>query len=358
MNQKSQDGAAKQNVPKPELAPSVQNLEAEGQLARAAAALRRVTSAPAEPLSPADIIALQRTVGNQVVQRTLAVGSPGRDGVHRGRGLITPRVSAAVQRAGTGIAKGDTVDDFAEGARGVQSEWEKLSASERANKLGALANAALATIKVPPVTILMADLGKGSGAFNSATWTLKINTTIISKDSITEAELADLSNTFYHEARHAEQYFRVARWVAGLGKPASYIAPRLGIPGRIAIAAVDKPLKPAGLLDELLGDGKERAQEIAEAKEWAASLGPIGQKRYSKVVKELDAADKALEEALAAYRASPTEENKEKAKKARDVFKKKYRAYRSFADEKDAFKVGAGAEEAFKSAGSQGSEND
>ena len=61
---------------------------------------------------------------------------------------------------------------------------------------------------------------------------------------------------------------------------------------------------------------------------------------------------------LAQQKGRSTEENKEKAKKARDAFNKKYRAYRSFVDEKDAFKVGAGAEEAFKSAGSQGSEND
>ncbi len=204
----------------------------------------------------------------------------------------------------------------------------------------------------------MADLGKGSGAFNSATWTLKINTTIISKDSVTEAELADLSNTFYHEARHAEQYFRVARWMAGVGRSASSIARHLGIPGRIATAAKDKPLEPIGLLDELLGDDTERAQEIAEARRWAVSLGPRGRQRYSKVVKELDAAEKAFDAALAAYRASSTEENKEKAKEARDTYKRKYRAYRRFVEEKDAFKVGAGAEEAFKGAESQGTEND
>lgn len=354
MNQKSQDGAAKQDVPKPELTPSVQDLAAEGQLARSAAALRRVSSDPAEPLSPGEITALQRMVGNQAVQRTLAMGSSGRDAVRRGPALVTARAGAAVQRIDTGIAKGETVKEFAEGARGVQSEWENLSASDRANKLGALANAALATVKVPPVTIIMADLGSTSGAFSSAAWTMKISTTIISKDSVTEAELAELSNTFYHEARHAEQVFRVARWMAGVGRSASAIALHLAIPGRIANAAKDEPLEPIGILDQLLGDDNERAAEIAEARRWATALGPAGRQRYSKVVKEMEDAEKAFNEALDAYRASQTDENRKKAKEARDTYKRKYKAYRRLVEEKDAFQVGGEAEQAFQGAGSQG----
>ncbi len=348
MNQKSQDGAAKQDVPKPELTPPVEDLAAERLLAQSAAALRRTSSAPAEPLNPGEILALQRTVGNQVVQRTLA---PGRDGRQRGPALVTAREGAVVQRAGTGIAKGETVKAYADGARQVQSEWEKLSTSERANRLGALANAALATVSVPPVTIVTADLGSTNGDFSSSTWTMRINTTIISKDSATESELARLSNTFYHEARHAEQVFRVARWMAGVGRSASAIAQHLGIPGRIANAAKAEPLEPIGILDALLGDDSERAAEIAEARQWAVSLGPAGRRRYSKVVDEMEAAEKAFNEALDAYKASQTEENREKAKKARDTYKEKYRAYRRFVEERDAFKTGGEAEQAFQWAG-------
>ena len=353
MSQKSQDSTAKQTVPKPDLTPAVEHLTAEGPTALAAAALQRLATSPDEPLNPGDVLALQRTLGNQLVQRTLAAGVAGRGGVHRGPALVTTRARAAIQRAGTGIAKGETVDDFAEGARGVQSEWADLSASQRANKLGALANAALASVKVPEVTILMTDLGKGSGAFNSGSWTLKINTNIVSKDTVTEAEMAALSDTFYHEARHAEQFYRVARYVAGLGKSATYISTRLGIPGRIANEATRNKLKEPGVLDELMGTDKELAQEIAEAKEWTEALGPRGQKRYAKVSKELKAASKALDDALAAYKASPTDENKAKVIKARNTYNKKYRAYRNFADEKDAWKVGGKAGEAFKSAGSE-----
>lgn len=356
MNQKSQDGAAKQDVPKPELTPPVQDLTTEGPLAQSAAALRRVSSAPAEPLSPGEVIALQRTVGNQVVQRTLA---PGRDGVQRGTAPVTARADAAVQRTDTGIAKGETVKEFAEGARGVQSEWEKLSASERANKLGALANQALATVKVPPVTITIGELPAGAGgSFSCDTWTLTISQTIISKDSATESELAKVSGTFYHEARHAEQYFRVARWMAGVGRSVRAIAAHLVIPARIAQAAKDDPLEPIGILDSLLGDDNERAAEIAEARRWAVSLSPAGRQRYSKVISEMEAAEKAFNEALDAYQASQTEENREKAQKARDKYKEKYRAYRRFVEEKDAFKVGGEAKQAFTGAGSQGAGSD
>ena len=111
--------------------------------------------------------------------------------------------------------------------------------------------------------------------------------------------------------------------------------------------------KEPGVLDELMGTDKELAQEIAEANEWTEALGPRGQKRYAKVSKELKAASKALDDALAAYKASPTDVNKAKVKKARNTYNKKYRAYRNFADEKDAWKVGGKAGEAFKSAGSE-----
>jgi hypothetical protein len=340
MGPKSQDGAVRENVPKPELTPSIGELEAAGPVALSAAGLQRVMGGAGGSLSSGELLALQRTVGNQAVLRTLALGNAGQE--------------PAVQREGTGIAEGERVKEYAEGAREVQSEWEKLSASERANKLGALANAALATVKVPPVTIAMVDLGSGSGAFNSGTWTLKIDKKIISKDSVTEAELAELSNTFYHEARHAEQFFRVARWMAGTHRSAKHIARYLAIPGRIAKVAVDEPLEPIGVLEGLLGEESERAAEIAEARRWMAVLSPTGRRRYGKVIAEMKAAEKAYLAAVDAYKASPTEENKEKIRKAKDTFRKKYRAYRRFADEKDAFKVGGDAEEAFKAAGSEG----
>lgn len=200
------------------------------------------------------------------------------------------------------------------------------------------------------MTIITADLGSTSGSFSSAAWTMKISTSIISKDSVTEAELGALSNTFYHEARHAEQVFRVARWMAGVGRSAKSIAVHLAIPGRIAKAAKDEPLDPLGVLDQLLGDDSKRAAEIAEARRWASSLGPAGRQRYSRVVAEMEAAEKAFNEALDAYQASQTEENRDKAKEARDEYRRKYQAYRRLAEERDAFQVGGGAEQAFQGA--------
>jgi hypothetical protein len=354
MSQKSQDSAAKQNAPKPELIPAVEGLTAESQVARAAAALQRLASAPDDPLDPGDVLALQRTVGNQVARRTLGVGESGRVAPSPRVTLAANRARATVQREGTGITKGETVKEFAEGARGMESEWANLSAEQRANKLGALANAALATIKVPPVAIIMKELGSSNGAFDSAAWTLEINTTIISKDSVTEGELASVSKTFFHEARHAEQYFRVARLQAGVGWSEAKIAKHLRIPGRIAKAAMEAPIKPPDLL-ELFGDETERVKEWKEAREWAYSLGPLGRERYGRIIRELEAAEKAMEAAVAAYQASPTDENKDKAKDARKTYKRKYRAYRRLAEEKDAFKAGSEAREAFESAGGEGS---
>jgi hypothetical protein len=341
MSQKGQEGAAKQNVPKPELTPVPQTLETEGQIAQSAAALRRISGAPAESLSSRDVLALQRTVGNQVVQRTLAMVGTGGEGVQ------------AVQRSGTGIAKGETIDEFGKGVKGMESEWAKLSTEERANKMVALANKALATVNVPAIAVKIGAL-KGRGLFDNTSWTMGVDQTIISKDSLTVNEMGKLADTFYHEARHAEQYFRVARWMAGEGKSAGYIARELAIPGRIAKAAWNDPLDPIHPLEELLEINKDRAKDIAEAKAWAKSLGRAGTRKYKKIIKELHDSEKALEAATAAYRQSATKENKEKLKEARETYKKKFKTYRNLVEEKDAWKVGDDAFGAYWKAGGEG----
>ena len=37
----------------------------------------------------------------------------------------------------------------------------------------------------------------------------------MNRDQVTEGQIAQAAKTVYHEARHAEQWFRMARWVAG-----------------------------------------------------------------------------------------------------------------------------------------------
>jgi hypothetical protein len=70
----------------------------------------------------------------------------------------------------------------------------------------------------------------------------------------TQAQIDDIANTVYHEARHAEQWFNIAQLRAGQGRTSAQIASEMGIPARIASAAVAAPIV-AGTAKALIAQG-------------------------------------------------------------------------------------------------------
>src|SRR3954451_20031050 len=97
-----------------------------------------------------------------------------------------------------------------------------------------------------------------AGSFSRVTWTIAMNpakftTTGATKvGEITQSDLANLVDTVYHEARHSEQYFRIARIQAGSGKTADQIKDGMSIPPLVAKAAFDAPLKDEAPNKELI----------------------------------------------------------------------------------------------------------
>jgi hypothetical protein len=151
-------------------------------------------------------------------------------------------------------------------------------------------------LKVPEVDVIAAgDLEKASGAMNQATWTLKINAKTLQKATLTEAEFADLVNTVYHEGRHAEQFYQIARYLHAQGLDPQFIRDIADLPLDVAIAARNDT-------------SPMTAQQMADAKRYMDSLvGGESGARYSGYKVRRDQANtiKAAESALEALERDP-----------------------------------------------------
>ncbi|RMG61687.1 MAG: hypothetical protein D6722_19325 [Bacteroidetes bacterium] len=141
-----------------------------------------------------------------------------------------------------GLAQTSSVLIFAIGYN--QVDFSTLTTpAQRSAAIARLANQQLQAAGVPNVTFTvqnMADLGQ----FDFTTWSLTLGQAALSVATPTQAQLDDIANTVYHEARHAEQWYNIAQLRAGQGRNAAQIASELGIPNNIATAAVADPIAP------------------------------------------------------------------------------------------------------------------
>lgn len=169
-----------------------------------------------------------------------------------------------------------------------------------------------------PCNIRLANLGGSSGQFDFTTWTLDIDTTILNKDAVSDDEANDLVDTIYHEARHSEQWFRMACLRAGEGRTESQIATELFIPANIAKEAANHPLKPLSKFSQFFltkEQNKLHDKKIREAKEWYKSVYGDDAQHRNDVLNDID---------------------------------NRYQEYRDLSEEVDAWDVGGKAGEAFK----------
>ena len=208
--------------------------------------------APA-PCLPPPLLALQRAAGNRAVT-----------------GLLRP-AGRTVQRAGTGLA-GKGSKKYAKKIEQARGDWDGLGLQERVNLLLAPANAALVAAGVPVVQGITDPLGvlKDSATyagFDRGSWRVQFNDVYLSVAGSPET-VGRWGNRTYHECRHAEQTFRVARKLAAERNDAATIAALLGIPDRIAKQATENPLSP------------KKTEKWAEAVKWQGDMavGPQGEK--------------------------------------------------------------------------------
>ncbi|WP_345626427.1 hypothetical protein [Rugosimonospora acidiphila] len=161
----------------------------------------------------------------------------------------------------TGLATGEFAKAYAEQVSSIEAKWDALSPKERVAALLAPANAALTALGVPPLNPQLSFLGGDptSASFFSSAWMMQYGNQFpvpgLSHDKFSRA-----AGTIYHEARHAEQTFRVARKLAGDGKNEADIKAMLEVDQTIAQAALKAPLTEA------------QQDEWAQAAAWQLNL--------------------------------------------------------------------------------------
>jgi hypothetical protein len=242
-------------------------------------------------------------------------------------GMAGPRTLPAAFPAG--LEAEERVDKFVEQSREVQDQWADLDdAQARADALMEAVNEQLTDSEVPQCEYVLEELDSGTVAqFDFATWTIELGQEAFEQDVLSNEETADAANTVYHEARHAEQWYRMAQMLAGQGKTADEIVDDMGIPAEVAAEAVGDPLDPESM-EALIADG------------WYESVYGSSAKQRNRIFKELEAADKELEKAHEAFNDNPSQANERRLQRARERRQKAFDAYHDLPEENDAHRVG------------------
>jgi hypothetical protein len=238
----------------------------------------------------------------------------------------------------SGLQGGSEPEDFGKAAQtGVIDRWQQLSVDQRLAELIRLVNTHLGHAKVPLVTPNPQDT-LDSGQFNFPDWTMIVGKRAMAIEQPDLAQAKDLVDTIYHEARHAEQWFRIAQ-LRGLqrrsGNPkatddqlAKAVAKELGIPKNIADEAVKPPTFALGSMDALIAQG------------WFDSVYGSASARRDKILTELDNAEKALDTAKKKQKQHPSPANQLAVHRAQERVNRAIAGHATLPEEDDAFVAG------------------
>jgi hypothetical protein len=201
---------------------------------------------------------------------------------------------AAVLSSGGAVLLGDVPAEAA-ARRDGRPAWAALAGAEtRMAALGRDLAASIARRGVPVPAIEAVDIGSATGLFDARAWTLRISRAALMAVPVAPSSLEAraLAAAAHHEARHAEQWFAMARLRAGDGRSATQIGVEMGLPAKVAAAAVKA--------------GPVPARQRAEAQAWWDSVYGPGAGRRNQVLSRLLEARAAYDTAARTYRTAPS----------------------------------------------------
>jgi hypothetical protein len=266
------------------------------------------------PETAHSLMALQRSAGNAAVARALSV----------------QRAPAKEDELG-GIGARFAVDQYAGVAKKLETVWGRLTPYSRASALVNAANFELAHIDVPNVELKLDKLDSAQAVFAKEDWKMTVDRGTMSSPTVDDATMGESASYVYHEARHAEQAFLVARLLAGRKLKVDEIVDTFEIRADIAAQAAKQPLRTPG-------------RERTLAKRVLASEAGAGKTHNVKLFEDWRAIEKNLDAAELAWKNAPEGPAKDKAREKLDLeqaaYDAAYKEYREQAHEADAWKVG------------------
>ncbi len=152
--------------------------------------------------------------------------------------------------------KGEYLGDV----KAVETGWGGGDPNERAAAIISSVNKNLTRTGAPPVTFTLVERDADSyGQFCDSTWNIELNSKFFTPSIAKTDDMAQIADTVFHEARHAEQFYRVARLLAGLGFQKQGIQHKMTMDGKPVNAhmitiALQHPMHvhPDGLSTEVL----------------------------------------------------------------------------------------------------------
>lgn len=167
----------------------------------------------------------------------------------------------------TGMAAMDQ-GEFLGAAKQVETGWGDLSPAARARALIQSVNQYLQGAGVPPIDFELKKSDADSyGSFSESSWSITLNEDAFSAPSANTESMAQLADTVFHEARHAEQFFRIARMLAAFGYSVVEIRHKMVLNDPIAAVAAN-----AAHADPMPLDPNKLSAAFMETLEWYQSF--------------------------------------------------------------------------------------
>ena len=239
--------------------------------------------------------------------------------------------------AGKGLARRSREKAFAKDMKALQKDWKTLTPDQRQQRMKDAVNAQLKKSGVPTVGVAPnPGMGADDGQMNFQTWRLDMSPALMSSPDLTDAQTQTLGDTLYHESRHAEQWYLIARREAAEGKTAAQIQQSTAILQSTANAAAAHPLPKndpmarcaAKMNASVYGAGSPHRERVLTA------LGP-NRANYDAALANYNALNidptATLQQKQAAWAAFQTAEHTDTAN---------YNLYRALPEEADAWHTG------------------
>jgi hypothetical protein len=170
-------------------------------------------------------------------------------------------LQATIQRqADFGLATSQSVSGYAAKVKAYKSDRanQRKSFEDLARYAVGVSNDELQAMGIPPMKLEIKPLSSAA-QFWSKGWEMTVDRTRFTGRSgplaigqLTKQQMTDLVENIYHEARHAEQHYKVAQLLGGQRKSEAEIAREADVPENIAKRARAEPLIEISPPDETI----------------------------------------------------------------------------------------------------------